>query len=145
MSAFMGVSSDHELTLIERGTGVHLNHPLTAQSGDPRFVTRSMGVTDTSPLRPAEGRQRGVRTSRRAHPNCLEWAQARGLDARLHLLGMHQTQANVDTCAWHHRGRLKHCQCQLKLTPRKLTNPVKKPCRSTHSPARLRGLHPRVC
>jgi hypothetical protein len=29
----MGVSSDHELTLIERGTDVHLNHPLTAQSG----------------------------------------------------------------------------------------------------------------
>jgi hypothetical protein len=29
----MDVSSDHELTLIERGTDVHLNHLITAQRG----------------------------------------------------------------------------------------------------------------
>jgi hypothetical protein len=29
----MDVSPDHELTLIERGTDVHLNHPLSAQRG----------------------------------------------------------------------------------------------------------------
>jgi hypothetical protein len=29
----MDVSLDHEPTLIERGTDVHLNHPLTAQRG----------------------------------------------------------------------------------------------------------------
>jgi hypothetical protein len=29
----MDVSPDHELTLIERGTDVHLNHPLKAQWG----------------------------------------------------------------------------------------------------------------
>jgi hypothetical protein len=29
----MDVSPNHELTLIERGTDVHLNHPLTAQRG----------------------------------------------------------------------------------------------------------------
>jgi hypothetical protein len=29
----MDVSPDHELTFIERGTNVHLNHPLTAQCG----------------------------------------------------------------------------------------------------------------
>jgi hypothetical protein len=34
---------------------------------------------------------------------------------------MHQTQANVNTCVWHSRGRLKHCRCWLKLAPRTLT------------------------
>jgi hypothetical protein len=29
----MDMSPDHEPTLIERGTDVHLNHPLTAQQG----------------------------------------------------------------------------------------------------------------
>jgi hypothetical protein len=33
VSAFMDVSPNHEPTLIERGTDVHLNHPLTAQRG----------------------------------------------------------------------------------------------------------------
>jgi hypothetical protein len=47
------------------------------------------GVVDASPLHPAEGRQTGVQTSRRAHLDRLEWAQARGLDAWLHLPDMH--------------------------------------------------------
>jgi hypothetical protein len=108
---------------------------------NPRFATRSMGVMDASPLHPAEGWRRGVQTSQRAHPDRLEWAQARGLNAWLHFLDM---QTSVDTCAWHRRGRLKHHRCRLKLTPCTLTNATKKPCRSTHTPARLRGLHPRV-
>jgi hypothetical protein len=29
----MDVSPDHDSTLIERGTGVHLNHPITARRG----------------------------------------------------------------------------------------------------------------
>jgi hypothetical protein len=48
--------------------------------------TRSMGVMGTSPLCPAKGRQRGAQTRRRARPDRLEWARARGLDARLHPL-----------------------------------------------------------
>jgi hypothetical protein len=102
---------------------------------DPRFATRSMGVVDTSPLRPAEGRRRGVQTSRRAHPDHLEWAQARGLDTRLHLLGMHRTQANVNACVWHRRGRQKHCRCRLELTPRTLTRRCGKTLQE----------HPRCC
>jgi hypothetical protein len=54
-----------------------------------------MGVVDTSPLCPAKGRRRGTQTSQRARPDRLGWAQARGLNARLDLLGMHRTQANV--------------------------------------------------
>jgi hypothetical protein len=33
VSAFMDVSRDHESTLIERGMGVHLNHPIIAKRG----------------------------------------------------------------------------------------------------------------
>jgi hypothetical protein len=33
MSAFMDVSPDHEPTLIEWGTDVQLNHPITARRG----------------------------------------------------------------------------------------------------------------
>jgi hypothetical protein len=57
-----------------------------------------MGVVDTSPFRPAKERRRDAQASQRARPDRLEWAQARGLDARLHLLDMHRMQANV-TCA----------------------------------------------
>jgi hypothetical protein len=98
-----------------------LEPPINSSTRDLRFATCSMGVADTSPFRPAKGRRRGVQTSQRARPDRLEWAQARGLDARLHLLGMHRMQANVNTCILHRRGRLKHYRCRLKLTPRTLT------------------------
>jgi hypothetical protein len=102
-----------------------LESPINSSTRNPRFATCSMGVVDASPLRPAEGRRRGVQISRRARPDSLKWAQARGLDARLHLLDMHWTQMSVDTCARHRRGRLKHRRCRLKLTPRTLTNAAK--------------------
>jgi hypothetical protein len=79
-----------------------------------------MGVVDTSPLRPVEGQRRGVWTSRRDHPDRLEWAQARGLDTQPHLLDMHRMQANANTCAWHCRGQLKYRRGRLKQTPRTL-------------------------
>jgi hypothetical protein len=50
-------------------------------------MTRSMGVTETSPSVPRRDGEGTCETSRRAHPDRLEQAQAWGLDARLHLLG----------------------------------------------------------
>jgi hypothetical protein len=97
-----------------------------------------MGDVDTSPLCPAKGRRRGIHTSRRARPDRLEWAQARGLDTRLHLLGMHRTQANVNMYVCHRRGQLKHCRCRLKLTPRTLTKCCEK--NPTGAPTLLQGL-----
>jgi hypothetical protein len=129
------VYPDHEPTLIERGHICPLESPINSSTRDPRFVTRSIGVVDTSPRRPAEGRRRDVQTSKRAHPDRLEWAQAQGQDARLHLLGMHRTQVNVNTCVWHRRGRLKHCRCRLKLTPRTLIRRYEKTLQE----------HPRSC
>jgi ribosome modulation factor len=46
-----------------------------------------MGVTETSPSVPRRDGEGMYKTSRRARPDRLERAQARGLDARLHLLG----------------------------------------------------------
>jgi ribosome modulation factor len=50
-------------------------------------VTRLMGVAETSPSVPRRDVEGAFKTSRRARPDRLERAQARGLDARLHLLG----------------------------------------------------------
>jgi hypothetical protein len=68
------------------GHGRPLEPPVNSSTRDPQFATRTMGVVDTSSLRPAEGRRRGTWTSRRACPDSPEWAQARGLDVGLHLL-----------------------------------------------------------
>jgi hypothetical protein len=68
------------------GHGRPLESPDNSSTRNPRFTTHSMGVVDTSPLSPAEGRRRGVWTRRRAPPDHLDWAQARGLDVRLHFL-----------------------------------------------------------
>jgi hypothetical protein len=54
-----------------------------------------MGVTETSPSVPWRDDEGAYKTSRIAHPDRLERAQARGLDARLHLLEMHRTQGNA--------------------------------------------------
>jgi hypothetical protein len=101
-----------------------------------------MGDVDTSPLCPAKGRRRGIHTSRRARPDRLEWAQARGLDTRLHLLGMHRTQANVNMYVCHRRGQLKHCRCRLKLTPRTLTKCCEKTLQEHPHSCRASGATP---
>jgi hypothetical protein len=64
------------------------------------------------------------KTRRGAHPDRLEWAQARGLNARLHLLG----RTGREWCQSRvlHRSWLKHCRCQLKHIPRPLVKFRKK-------------------
>jgi hypothetical protein len=46
-----------------------------------------MGVAETSPSVPWRDDEGAFKPSRRARPDRLERAEARGLDARLHLLG----------------------------------------------------------
>jgi hypothetical protein len=96
------------------GHGRPLKLPNNSSKRNPQFPTRSIVVAETSRLYPAEGWRRGVQTSQRACPDRLEQAQARGLDARLHLLDLHRTHATIDTCIWHHRGWLKHRRGRLK-------------------------------
>jgi hypothetical protein len=54
-----------------------------------------MGVSEMSPSVPQRDDEGTYKTSRSARPDCLERAQPRGLDARLHLLEMHPTQPNA--------------------------------------------------
>jgi hypothetical protein len=56
-----------------------------------------MGVAETSPSVPRRDDEGAFKIRRRARPDRLEWAQARGLDARLHLLGC--TAADGASCA----------------------------------------------
>jgi hypothetical protein len=83
----MDESPDHEPTPIERGMGIHLNHPLAARRGirNPRPDRRGLW----KPHPPSRG---GTARARLEQDGGLaliasKWDQARGLDARLHLLG----------------------------------------------------------
>jgi hypothetical protein len=54
-----------------------------------------MGVTETSSFVPRRDGEGTYKTSRRARPDRLKGAQARGLDARLYLLEVHRMQTNA--------------------------------------------------
>jgi hypothetical protein len=81
-------------------------------------VTRSMGVVETSPSVPRRDGVGAFKTIRRAHPDRLNRAQARGLDARLHLLWCTECE-KYQSCACD-RSRLEHRRCRLKQMPRTL-------------------------
>jgi hypothetical protein len=98
------------------GHGRPLEPPANSSARNPQSATRSMGVTETSPPVPRRGGVGAFKTRRRARPDRLEWAQARGLNARLHLpgcTGREWCQSRV-----RHRSRLKHCRRRLKNVPR---------------------------
>jgi hypothetical protein len=58
-----------------------------------------MGVAETSASVPQRDGEGAYKTSRRAHPDHLKQAQARGLDARLHLLGCtERRQCQIHAC-----------------------------------------------
>jgi hypothetical protein len=68
------------------GHGRPLEPPANSSTRNPQFATRSTGVVETSPSVLRKDGEGAFKTRRRARPDRLEWAQARGLDARLHLL-----------------------------------------------------------
>jgi hypothetical protein len=137
----MDESPDHEPTLIKRGMGVHLNLPDNSSTRNPQFATRSIGVVDASPLCPAEGRRRACKQDDK-HPLIASTGPRLGGSTHVYTSRRCTVRRRPqNTCTWHRRGRLKHCRRRLKLTPRTPADSVKKPCRSTHAPARRRGLH----
>jgi hypothetical protein len=68
------------------GHGHPLEPPDSSSTRNPQSATRSMGVAETSPSVPRKDGEGAFKTRRRARPDRLKRAQARGLDARLHLL-----------------------------------------------------------
>jgi hypothetical protein len=120
----MDVSLDHEPTHIERGTDVHLNHPLTARRGthDSRPVRwESWAPHPSAPRRGGEGvdKQAGklalIASSR---PRLGVSTYGSGAQHMATPPGRTQMQANADTCTWHRRGWLKYHRGRLQQTPR---------------------------
>jgi hypothetical protein len=99
------------------GHGRPLVPPANSSTRNPQSATRSMGVVETSPSvlwRDGEG---AFKTRRRARPDRLEWAQARGLNTRLDLLGC--TERERHQLCVRHRSRLRHRRCRLRHVPRR--------------------------
>jgi hypothetical protein len=90
-----------------------------------------MGVVETSPSVPRRDGEGAFRARRSALPDRLKWAQAWGIDARLHLLGCTERES-YQSCV-RDRGRLEHRRCRLKQMPRILAKTRKK------TPAGFRG------
>jgi hypothetical protein len=100
------------------GHGHPLEPPTSSSTRNPQSATRSMGVVETSPSVPRRDGEGALETRQRAHPDRLKWAQARGLNARLHLLGCTERES-YQSCACD-RGRLEYRRCRLKQMPRTL-------------------------
>jgi hypothetical protein len=109
---------------LANGTEPHLANPRKCFNGrvsGPRAYPYRTG--HGRPLEPpanssTRNPQSAFKTRRRARPDRLEWAQARRLDARLHLLGC--TERERYQSHVRHRSRLKHRRCRLKYVPRPL-------------------------
>jgi hypothetical protein len=140
----MDVSLDHELTLIERSTDIHLNHPITAKWGTRNSRPARWELRMPHPSVPRKDGE-GACEQVGENPSIASIGPRLGGSTHDYTSWICTERRRApNMCAWHHRGQLKYCRCRLKLTPRTLADSAKKPCRSTHAPARLRGLHPRV-
>jgi hypothetical protein len=100
------------------GHGRPLEPPASSSTRNLQSTTRSMGVVETSPSVSRRDGEGVFRTRRRASPDRLEWARARGLDARLHLLGCTECENYQSRVC--DLSRLKHRRCRLKQVPRLL-------------------------
>jgi hypothetical protein len=124
------------------GHGRPLESPDNSSTRNPQSATRSMGVAETSLSVPRKGGEGAFKTSQRACPDHLERAQARGLDARLHLLGdTERRQCQLHACGTR-RSQLKHCRCRLKLKPRTLVGLAKKTLQEHSRSCRASGARP---
>jgi hypothetical protein len=88
------------------GHGRPIEPPDSSSTRNPQSATRSMGVVETSPSIPRRDDEGMFKTRRRAHPDRLKRAQARGLDAWLHLLGC--TECETSQLCARDRSRLEH-------------------------------------
>jgi hypothetical protein len=102
---------------------------------NPQFATRSMGVADTSPSVPRRDGE-GTCKQDEEHPLIASTRpRLGGLTCSYTSWKCTGRRCVPSTCAWHSRGRLKYCQCRLKLTPRTPADSAKKTLQE----------HPRSC
>jgi hypothetical protein len=115
---FYGRVSGPRANPYRMGHGRPLEPPDSSSTRNPQSATQSMGVVETSPSVPQRDDEGAFKTRWRAHPDRLKRAQARRLDARLHLLGRTERE-RYQSCACD-RSRLEHRHCRLKQIPRTL-------------------------
>jgi hypothetical protein len=94
----MDVSPDRAAYPYQMGHGRPLDPPTSSSMRNPQSATRSMGVAETSPSVPRRDGEGALKTSRRALPDRLERAQARGLDARASPKPAGTSPMPVETC-----------------------------------------------
>jgi hypothetical protein len=136
----MDVSLDHVAYPYRTGHGRPLEPPTNSSTRNPQSATRPMGVAEISPSVPRRDGEGALKTSRKAIPDRLERAQARGLDARLHLLDC--TRRRKCYRRVRHRSRLRHCRRRLEHVPRPLTKSRGQPLQEHLCPCRASGARP---
>jgi hypothetical protein len=99
-----------------------------------------MGVVETSPSVPRRDGEGAFKTRQRARLDRLKRAQARGLDARLHLLGCPERERYKSRAR--DQSRLKHRRCRLKQMPRPLVEIRVKPLLEHSRSWRASGARP---
>jgi hypothetical protein len=127
----------------QTGHGRPLEPPASSSTRNPQSATRSMGVAETSPSVPRRDGEGTFRTRRRVHPDRLEWTQARGARCAATPPGMRRTRMVPVACASPKPVETSLMPVETGTTPTGKI-PRENPCRSTHAPAGLRGLDPRV-
>jgi hypothetical protein len=126
------------------GHGRPLEPPDNSSSRNPQFATRSMGVAETSPSVP---RKDGEGTYKLVGEPAPIASNGPRLGGSMH--GYTSWGApNADDAKYVHVAPPR--PAEISLTPAETNTPhtnrsCEKPYRSTHAPARLRGLDPWVC
>jgi hypothetical protein len=82
----MDVSLDHEPTLIERGTVVHLNYPITTRRGTHDSCPAQWELWTPHPSVPRKDGEGAYGQECELPPIASTGPRLRGLDARLHFL-----------------------------------------------------------
>jgi hypothetical protein len=138
----MDESPDHEPTLIERGMDVHLNHPITTQRGIRNSRPDRWEFQEPHPLfRGGVARERSNQVEELT-PRSPRTSSGSGALRTATPPRVHRMQATPDTCVWHRRGWLEHCQYRLKLTPRTLIDLVKKTLQEHPHSCKASGARP---
>jgi hypothetical protein len=131
----MDESPDHEPTLIEWSMGVHLNHLITAQRETHNSRPARWELWMPHPFVPRRDGE-GAYKQDGGHPSIASTGpRLRGSTHGYTSWKCTERRRVPNTCAWHRRGRLKHCRCWLKLKPRTLADSANKTFQE----------HPRSC
>jgi hypothetical protein len=109
------------------GHGRPLESPDNSSLRNPQSATRIDEGCRNLTLCPAKGQRGSIQNKSESSPRSPQMGPGSGARRTAAPPREHKTQAMPVMCAWHRRGRLEHCRCRLKRTPRTLVGLAKKP------------------